>query len=104
MEELMCENHENPNECAVELDKLDGKGVFKSMLGGGIFNRDFKKDVLAKVVENSDLPEEERKKALESLRNPVEPPKSNGTKDESLKPLSLRKSIRDSYNILRGRV
>ena len=100
----MCEHHDSPDDCTVELDKLDGKGVFKSMLGGGIFSRDFKKDVLAKVVENSDLPEEERKRALESLRNPVEPPKSNGTKDETLKPLSLRASVRNSYNILRGRI
>jgi hypothetical protein len=97
----MCEEHDDHPKCEEHLDKLDGTGVFKAMLRGEVFNDDFKREVLKDAVSSSKMDPEDKAEALgylDEAENTHEEPDSG-----VLKPLSLKKAVKDSYNILRGR-
>jgi len=86
------------------MDILDGKGVFKSILRGDVVTDDFRRDVLKDALKTSDMPEDEKKQIeahLDSLGSEGAP-KSN-TSRGPIKPLSVRRAVKDSYLILRGR-
>lgn len=100
----MCGEHDEPGKCEKELDKLDGKGIFKAMLKGDIFTDDFRKNVLKGSLNESDMPEEEKKKILAHLDAEKPAPKStNSSKRGPIKPLSMRRAVKDSIDIIRGK-
>lgn len=100
----MCAAHKDPKQCQDDMDILDGKGVFKSILRGDVVTDDFRRDVLKDALKTSDMPEDEKKQIeahLDSLGSEGAP-KSN-TSRGPIKPLSVRRAVKDSYLILRGR-
>ena len=97
----MCSAHDEPEKCEGELDKLDGKGVFKAMLKGDVFTDDFRRNVLKDSLAESDMPEEEKEKILAHLDN-VEAGNENPA-GGPIRPLSIRRALKDSLNLLRGR-
>ncbi len=102
----MCSAHDEPEKCEGELDKLDGKGIFKALLKGDVFTDDFRRNVLKDSLAESDMPEEEKEKILAHLDNvEAAAPAGNGktADDGPIKPLSIRRAVKDSMNILRGR-
>tara|TARA_Y100000310_G_scaffold130928_1_gene130079 strand:+ start:4787 stop:5113 length:327 start_codon:yes stop_codon:yes gene_type:complete len=101
----MCDAHTEPEECAEHLDNLDGKGVFPAMLKAGVFTEDFRRGVLEDVVEGAEMPDEEKTEMLEHLDEMKNASSDEGyKKGDSLKPLSVKDAVKNSYKILRGRV
>lgn len=101
----MCDAHMEPEVCAEHLEDLDGKGVFPAMLKAGVFTEDFRRGVLEDVVEGDEIPDEEKTEMLDHLDGM----KSHSATDEghkvsSLKPLSVKDAVKNTYKILRGRV
>ena len=73
-------------------------------LKGDIFTDDFRKNVLKGSLNESDMPEEEKKKILAHLDAEKPAPKStNSPKRGPIKPLSVRRAVKDSIDIIRGK-
>ncbi len=103
----MCSAHDEPNKCETELDKLDGKGIFKAMLKADVFTDGFRRDVLKGSLDTSGMPESEKQKVLAHLNSQEKEnnhsPKKQGIKQGMIKPLSIRQAVKDSIKLIRGK-
>ena len=123
MIDQMCSAHDDKKDCKTTLDKLENKGIFKSMLEAEVFTDDFKKNVIKDSVDLESLDKKERKEFEKFLNEksdkktepveeaiPTEKPekKDKSTtvekkKPEIFKPLSLRNSVKATYDLFRGK-
>lgn len=99
----MCSAHDEPGKCEAELDKLDGKGIFKSMLKADVFTDGFRRDVLKGSLDTSDMPEAEKQKILAHLDSQETKQNPEPKKQGMIKPLSIRQAVKDSIKLVRGK-
>jgi hypothetical protein len=96
----MCSEHDEPGKCETELDKLDGKGIFKAMLKADVFTDDFRRNVLKGSLDTSEMPEKEKQKILAH----IETQENNNPTQGPIRPLSIRRAVKDSIKLIRGKV
>ncbi len=126
MIDQMCSAHDDKKDCKTTLDKLENKGIFKAMLEAEVFTDDFKKNVIKDSVDLESLDKKERKEFEKFLNeksdkkakveepveeviptvNPEKKDKSTTVekkKPEIFKPLSLKGSVKATYDLFRGK-
>jgi len=126
MIDQMCSAHDDKKSCKTTLDKLENKGIFKAMLEAEVFTDNFKKNVIKDSVDMESLGKKEKKEFeaflnedndnKEKVEEPVEeviptvkpenevkPTAVKKKNSEPFKPLSIRDSVKTTYNLFRGK-